>query len=71
MPKNVPNNVQIVRDQIAIHMGEIAKLFLPGIMITVICRMPDDPEREMMLSNEDDYSEIQKAVERSKDRPAH
>ena len=53
-----------VSANVAQHMNYILKSFKPGAKITVIVRAPNYPERDFMLTSEDDLNEAKAVIER-------
>lgn len=45
------------------HMGEIVKLFKPGVKIALIVRRPDHPDQDFMMTD-DTLDEIKSLIER-------
>lgn len=41
-----------IRDEAAVHLARIAKLFVPAARITVVVRLPDKPESDFVLGDD-------------------
>lgn len=52
-----------VQEMVADHMDEITAMFKPGVKITVLVRVPNLPDRDFMMTN-DDHAELIKMIER-------
>lgn len=48
-------------------MGEILRLFVPGARITVMVRVPGDPEADFVMTN-DQLAEVAEMLARSRSR---
>lgn len=45
-------------NEIAMHLTKIAKLFKPGVKLTLLIRSPDNAGRNAYLSDEDDIEPV-------------
>ena len=52
------------RDRVADHMDEILRLFIPGGKITVLVRFEGFPDRDFMMTNEENVPDAIVALER-------
>lgn len=46
------------------HLAEMADLFVPGVKLTFLMRNPDAPDGSMLITDEDDLYEIERAIAR-------
>jgi hypothetical protein len=60
------DDVRRCGQQMAFHMEEIAKLFKPGVKLTLLVRNPGHPERNAFLSDEDNIDEAVEAIKQLK-----
>lgn len=63
---NPRDDVQRVGQQMGFYMEEIAKLFKPGVKLTLLVRNPGHPERNAFLSDEDNIDEAVEAIKQLK-----
>ena len=59
--------VKAVGNVVAAHMNHIAELFNDGVKLTVLVRTSDDPEGDLLITN-DDPDKIINAIAQSKSR---
>ena len=57
----------IVGQKIQEHMNKIKSMFKSGAEVTVLIRMPDKPEQDFLITN-DNLDDIISAIKRSKER---
>lgn len=58
------DRVQIAAEKVSWHMEQIAKLFQPGIKISVAVRTPGEPERDFFMTSEEKLDDLVDMVKR-------
>lgn len=62
-----PYRVQLARAEVARHLGQLERIFKPGVKLTFLMRDPENPECDLLITA-DTLDGIAAAVERSRGR---
>lgn len=56
-------DVERIRERVVEALVDLEPLFVPGMKLTFIARLPDDPEAEMVITADDPH-EVLSVIER-------
>jgi hypothetical protein len=60
---------QRLHEIISGHLGHISKVFVPGVKLTFLARHPTNPHAHVLVTEEEDVSNITEAIRRVMDSP--